>query len=84
MKNKTRLDRLKEQKARLEARIQLVESKEKTKEHKQDTRRKVLIGSYYLDKAKKDNSMDEIVKIMDKYLTRDNDRLLFDLSQKKR
>jgi large subunit ribosomal protein L7/L12 len=80
MNSKSKLEKLKEQKAKLEARIQMVEAREKTKDHKKDTRRKILIGSYYLDKARKNNSMSELAKIMDGYLTRENDRILFDLS----
>ena len=50
------------------------------KERKEDTRRKILVGSYYLDKAKKDGSFDELVKHMDKFLVRDSERKLFGLS----
>lgn len=45
-----------------------------------DTRRKILIGNYYLEQAKKNNTFFHIVKLMDAYLTRDSDRKLFDLA----
>jgi len=79
MQAKTKLEQLKEQKKNLERRIQMAEAREKTKDKKKDTRRKILLGAYYLDKTTKDNSMDEIKKLMDRYLTRDSDRILFDL-----
>lgn len=77
--SKNRLERLKGQREKLNARIQATEARFKTSERKRDTRKKILIGSYYLDKAIKENSMDEINSIMDKYLKRNSDRELFDL-----
>ena len=41
--------------------------------------KKYLIGSYYLDQALKENKIDQIKTIMDKYLKRNSDRNLFDL-----
>ena len=77
--SKNRLERLKEQREKLNARIQATEARLKTSDRKRDTRKKILIGSYYLDKAIKENNMDEIKLIMDKYLKRNSDRELFDL-----
>ncbi len=78
----SRLEKLKAQRAKLEARIQAAESRNKQAERKQDTRRKILIGSYYFDKAQKENNLQEIKKLMDGYLTRHSDRKLFDLPLK--
>ena len=72
-----KLKKLKEKKELLDARIAKVEALHKTRERKLDTRRKILLGSYYLDKARKENNFDEVKKIMDKYLTRDSDKALF-------
>ena len=73
------LDSLKKKRDVLNARIRLMQNREQSKERKDNTRRKILIGSYYLDNANKNNSFDDIVKLMDKYLTRDSDRKLFNL-----
>jgi hypothetical protein len=73
------LERLKEQREKINARIQATEARLKNSERKKDTRRKILVGSYYLDKATKDNTIDEIKKALDKFLTRNSDRILFDL-----
>jgi large subunit ribosomal protein L7/L12 len=74
-----KLDTLKKKQDQLKAQIQLLEAAEKTRERKRDTRRKILIGAYYLDKAMEENRLDDIVKFMEGYLNRDSDRALFDL-----
>jgi hypothetical protein len=75
-----RLQRLKEQREKLNTRIQATEARIKTSERKKDTHRKILIGAYYLDRAMKENKMDEIKAVMDGYLKRDGDRELFGLN----
>ena len=69
----------KKQREKLDARIQATEARLKNSERKKDTRRKILIGAYYLDLAAKENNMSNIKKIMDEYLKRNSDRELFDL-----
>ncbi len=76
------LEKLKAQRAKIEARIQAAESRTKQAQRKQDTRRKILVGSYYLDQAQKENNFNEIKKLMNDYLTRDSDRKLFELPLK--
>lgn len=76
---KTRIEQLKKKREQLDARIQKIEATQKAKEKKQDTRRKILVGAYYLDKAKKENRMDEVKHAMEEFLTRKSDRLLFEL-----
>ena len=49
----SKLDRLRIQKEKLEARIQKMESLEKTRERKKETRRKILVGSYYFRQSNK-------------------------------
>jgi large subunit ribosomal protein L7/L12 len=77
--SKQALEKLKEQRDKLNARIQQKEARLKTSERKIDTRKKILIGSYFLDNAIKENKIDEIKSMMDKYLKRNSDRALFDL-----
>ena len=71
------LDLLLEKKKQLEARILKLEASKKAKERKEDTRRKIMIGAYYLDQAKKNNSIPELYNMMRKYITRDFDKKLF-------
>ena len=73
------LDSLKKKRNIINARIRLMQNREQSKERKDNTRRKILIGSYYLELSNKNNSFDSVVKLMDSYLTRDSDRMLFDL-----
>ena len=79
-KKSKQLDSLRKQQEQIKARIQALEASEKMKERKLDTRRKICIGAYYLDKARKDGTFEEVVKLMDGYLKRNSDRVLFDLS----
>ena len=80
MASASNLDSLKKKRDIINARIRLAQNREQSKERKDNTRRKILIGSYYLDQANKNNSFNDIVKLMDSYLTRDSDRMLFDLT----
>jgi len=73
------LDSLKKKRDIINARIRLITNREQSKDRKDATRRKILIGSYYLDQANKNNSFDAVVKLMDSYLTRDSDRKVFNL-----
>lgn len=74
------LERLKKKRDTLNARIKLAQNRESLKEKKNDTRRKILVGAYYLEQANKNNSYDEIIKIMSDYLVRDSDRKIFGLA----
>lgn len=76
-----RLESLKKKKEQLAAQIQLLEAAEKTRERKKETRRKILIGTYILDKALKNGTFNQIVSELDTYLTRSADRALFGLSE---
>lgn len=77
--SKQALEKLKEQRDKLNARIQQKEARLKSSERKIETRKKILVGSYFLDNAIKENKLDEIKSSMDKYLKRNSDRALFDL-----
>jgi hypothetical protein len=77
--NLSPLEKLKLQRDKLNARIQATESRHKVTIRKQDTRRKILVGSYYLDKALKENTMPDLKKLMAGYLTRESDIALFHL-----
>lgn len=77
LRRREKLEKLKIQREKINARIQATEARLKTSERKKDTRRKILVGSYYLDKATKENAMADIKAIMEKYLTRNSDRALF-------
>ena len=73
------LEKLKKQKEILDARIQQAESKLKVKERKEDTRRKILIGALMIEKLKKEEKFDSMIKELDGFLTRNSDRKLFSM-----
>lgn len=78
-KSVTKLEELKQKQAVLKARIEMMSAREKTITKKQDVRRKILLGAFALEQAKKDNKVAELYQKMDKFLTRNSDRVLFDL-----
>lgn len=77
--NTQQLEKLKVQREKINARIQKMESLHKTRQRKEDTRRKILIGSYFLEEALKNNTFDGIKQKMDEFLKRNSDRSLFNL-----
>jgi len=72
-----KLKRLIEKKQQLENRIKLEQNRLAKNERQIDTRKKILAGAYILEEYK--DKMPELVKKLDKFLTRDLDRQLFDL-----
>jgi len=80
----SKVEQLKKKREELNARIQKLEASEKARDRKKDTRRKILIGSYYLEEARKNSKMDEIKHLMDGFLTRDSDRIIFDLPKQQK
>jgi oligoendopeptidase F len=75
----SKLEVLKKKQEQLKARIQKVESLEKSRERKRDTRRKILVGSYFIDKANEEGSLGSLYQQMESYLKRNSDRELFQL-----
>jgi len=72
----------------LKAQKQVIQARERTKkkeqERKDDTRRKILLGSYLLKKMNANEANKEkILAELNEYLTEDQDRLLFKLSMLK-
>ena len=73
----SKIDALKIKRERLQAQIQKLEASEKSRERKQDTRRKILVGSYFIDKAKEEGGVESLYKLMGNYLKRESDKQLF-------
>ena len=74
---KDRLENLKTKRDQLNARIQKLQASEKMRERKRDTRRKILVGAYFLKKATKEKSLNRLYEIMLNDLKRETDRKLF-------
>jgi hypothetical protein len=72
-----KLKQLKAQKQAIEAREK---NKQKEQERKDDTRRKILLGSYLIKKMQNEANKEKILAELNEYLTEDRDRQLFNLS----
>ena len=77
------IDKLIEQRARIDARIQAAKARLDQNERKLDTRRKVLLGAYVLETMRRANmspaDLDLAGERFSAWLTRDTDRALFNL-----
>ena len=71
-----KLKQLKAQKQAIEARER---TKQKEQQRKDDTRRKILLGSYLIKKMQNEANKEKILAELNEYLTEDRDRQLFDL-----
>ena len=72
-------ERLKQLKAQKQAKDAREKAKQKVQERKNDTRRKILLGSYLLKKMEDEAEKEKILMELNEYLTENRDRQLFDL-----
>lgn len=78
----TKLQRLLEKEAQLKAQIQQAKAAERTLEKKKDTRRKILIGAAVMARVEHGEWPEaDLRMMMDGFLTRPNERALFDLDE---
>ena len=78
-KIEAQLEKLKQLKARKQAIEARERSKQKEQERKDDTRRKILLGSYLIKKMQNEANKEKILAEMNEYLTEERDRKLFKL-----
>ena len=77
------LQALKEKRAKIDAQIASLKSREKLKQRKDDTRRKVLIGASIMKEIEEGRfSEHQLDEIIERNLIRPNDRKLFNLDPK--
>ena len=76
---KKALEKLQAIKARKQAIVNREKAKQKEQERKDDTRRKILLGSYLLKKMENEANKEKILADLNEYLTEDRDRKLFNL-----
>ncbi len=78
---KKRLDEITKKRDQLNAQIQQIKARERTEERKRDTRKKILIGGIILKLVKRgDWTQTQLQELLDRELTGDSERILFDLS----
>ena len=75
-----KIEKIEDQMKKLQQRLASEKAKIRNKERKDDTRRKILVGAYFMEKYQ--DNMDELTKMIDPFLTRENDRKLFGLAPK--
>ena len=79
----TKLEKLTLKREQLNAQIQALKAKENQNKRKEDTKRKILIGGVVLKMiCTGEMPQDRPTQILDKHLTKDDDRALFDLPEK--
>ena len=76
---KKALEKLQAIKARRQALVNREKAKQKEQERKDETRRKILLGSYLLKKMEDEAEKQKILAEINEYLTEDRDRKLFNL-----
>lgn len=69
-----KLEALLKKKEQLEAQIASEKAKKAKEKRKLENKLKILVGAYYLDKARKEGTIKELHNEMDSYLTRQTDR----------
>ena len=78
-KIEAQLEKLKQLKAQKQAIDAREKTKQKEQDRKDDTRRKILLGSYLIKKMQNEANREKILAELNEYLTENRDRQLFDL-----
>jgi hypothetical protein len=73
------LEKLINRKTQLEAKIKLIEARNKENNRKEDTRRKILAGAFVLHKHEQEGLMEKLIQELDAFLFKPADRALFGL-----
>ena len=73
-----RLKILQERKKLVAAKIQKLEASSKAASRKRELQKKILVGAYFLEQARQNNTMAELNTAMLGYLERATDRKLFE------
>lgn len=72
-----KLKMLQDRKSAITAKMQKLEASAKTIARKQDLQRKILVGSYYLEQAIKNDNLLKLQNTMLSYLQKERDKELF-------
>jgi hypothetical protein len=74
-----KLEKLRAQRDALAARIRREESRTRSRERKEDTRRKILAGAFLLEQAKRDPAINEwMTRGLARFLVRPEEKAMFD------
>lgn len=78
----SRVEKLREKKAQLDAKIKGIEARERQQTRKHDTRRKIIAGAlalHHMEKNPEDSFSKKLSRLLDEYVTRPHERKLFGL-----
>jgi hypothetical protein len=70
---------LEKQQKEIANKIEELKNKKDKKEKENEDKKKIIIGSYFLNKYTKENKVDELVELLSEYLLKKRERKLFDL-----
>jgi large subunit ribosomal protein L7/L12 len=76
----SKLEKMLKQKETLENKIKREAVRDSSRKRKLDTKRKILVGAYYLKKHVDEGTWDNLLTIMDGFLINKVDRNAFDLA----
>jgi hypothetical protein len=80
--SQSRLEKLQQQKAQIEAKIKGLQSREQQQARKNDTRRKIIAGAlalHHMEKNKDDPFSKKLFRLLNEYVTKPYERNLFGL-----
>ncbi len=80
MKSEQELEKLIKRKKEIDSRIINLKAKVDKTKRKEDTRKKILVGAYFIQRFEKEEKLTELNTLMDGFLTRKIDRVLFGLT----
>ena len=78
----SKLDKLLKQREAIENKIKRESVRDSARKRKLDTKRKILVGAYYMKKHVDEGTWKELEKLMDEFLVNRTDRNAFDLPEK--
>jgi len=74
-----KINSLEKKKKEIAKKILDLKNKEDKKEKEIEIKKKIIIGDYFLNKYKKENKLNELQDLLDKYLTKKRERKIFNL-----
>lgn len=74
-----KIESLEKKLEQIKAQLSAEKSREKAQKRKDDTRRKILVGAYFLEQAQTEKKFAELVEKLDPFLKKTVDRNLFGL-----
>jgi hypothetical protein len=79
MPKTAKIESLEKKLEQIKAQLAAEKAREKAQKRKDETRRKILVGAYFIDQAQTEKKMSELVEKLDPFLKKAADRKLFDL-----